>query len=82
MKQYVEWGVMMCTQLYLSTKKSGVSNNGRSNCVPVDDQYIVTHTIGERNFGNNIHTRIAKLQRNHGYVRFRPFKRTRQSTLR
>lgn len=37
--------------------------------MPVDDQHVMAHSSVERNLSDDVHSGIAELQRNNGYVR-------------
>ena len=56
--------------------KSKRSNNCGSKGVSIDDEHIVTHSSVEGNFGDDVHSGIAKLERGHGYVWLCSLKKT------
>lgn len=38
----------------------------------IDDKHVMAHASVERNFGDDVHTGVAELERNHGYVWLTP----------
>lgn len=68
-RMYVYLKVRDYAYMYVPLKnESKWSNSCSGKGVPVDNKHIVAHSTVERSLSDDVHTSIAKLQRNHCYV--------------
>ena len=68
--------------IYLPFENKSKGSDGSSGKgMPVDNKHVMAHSSVEWNLSDDVHASIAKLQRNHGYVRLTPLKETSKASL-